>query len=149
MSRRTTRARRSAGPGPEPTAVRPGSPCPCGLPAGYADCCGRFHDGRATAPTAELLMRSRYCAFVVRDEPYLLRTWAAATRPPAVDFDPELRWAGLEITETSEGSLFHTTGTVAFTARYTHRGTPGALRERSRFTKEGGAWVYLDGTFTD
>ncbi|MGI5479731.1 YchJ family protein [Streptomyces lavendofoliae] len=155
MSRRTS-ARR---PAPRPTSrdarpagrprpasgVRADGPCPCGLPAAYAACCGRFHSGEALAPTAELLMRSRYSAFVAGDEPYLLRTWAPATRPAAVDFDPAMRWTGLEIVATTDGTLFHTTGTVTFVARYTHRGEPGAMREHSRFERAGGAWVYVDG----
>ncbi|MER7108222.1 YchJ family metal-binding protein [Streptomyces sp. NPDC000229] len=130
-------------------AVAAEAPCPCGLPAAYGACCGRFHTGEALAPTAEALMRSRYSAFVVRDEPYLLRTWAPATRPRSVDFDPAMRWTGLEIADTTDGTLFHTSGTVTFVARYTHRGEQGALRERSRFEKADGAWVYVDGTFAD
>ncbi|MGW1884966.1 YchJ family protein [Streptomyces sp. NPDC001970] len=141
MPRRTTRPAR-----PTVTAE---SPCPCGLPASYGACCGRFHTGRSAAPTAELLMRSRYSAFVVRDEAYLLRTWHPATRPPSVDFDPGMRWSGLEILDTTDGSVFHTTGTVTFVARYTHGGEPGALRERSRFARHEGAWVYVDGTFEE
>ena len=39
--------------------------CPCGLPAAYDRCCGRFLAG-AAAPTAELLMRSRYTAYARR-----------------------------------------------------------------------------------
>lgn len=143
--------RRKPRPKPAPAApapaVRPEDPCPCGLPAPYAQCCGRFHTGGEAAPTAERLMRSRYSAFVARDEPYLLRTWSPATRPRTVDFDPDTRWTGLEILDTTDGTLFHTTGTVAFTARYTHRGEPGALRERSRFEKADGRWLYVDGTF--
>ncbi|MEV3987976.1 YchJ family metal-binding protein [Streptomyces sp. NPDC049837] len=147
--RPTSRNARSAGrPQPAPE-VRPDTPCPCGLPAPYGSCCGRFHTGETLAPTAGLLMRSRYCAFVVRDEQYLLRTWAPATRPRGVDFDPAMRWTGLEITDTTDGTLFHTTGTVTFVAHYTHQGEPGALREQSRFEKADGAWVYVDGTFTD
>lgn len=92
-------------------------------------------------------MRSRYSAFVTRDEPYLLRTWSPATRPRTVDFDPDLRWTGLEILDTTDGTLFHTTGTVVFAARYAHRGEPGALRERSRFEKTDGRWLYVDGAF--
>ena len=64
--------------------------CVCGLPAPYDDCCGRFHRGDATAPTAERLMRSRFSAFGVGDEAYLLRTWHPSTRPPLIDFDPAL-----------------------------------------------------------
>ncbi|MCX2180379.1 hypothetical protein KV205_07525 [Streptomyces sp. SKN60] len=149
MSRRKTRPARPARPAPSAPTVTAESPCPCGLPAPYGACCARFHTGPATAPTAELLMRSRYSAFVVRDEPYLLRTWAPATRPADVDFDPTLRWTGLTIEATTDGTAFHQHGTVTFRARFTHAGTPGELHERSRFARHEGAWVYVDGDFLD
>ncbi|MFF5970922.1 YchJ family protein [Streptomyces sp. NPDC012769] len=153
MSRRKARPARSARPAvpatAPATAVTADAPCPCGLAATYGTCCGRFHTGPATAPTAELLMRSRYSAFVVRDEAYLLRTWAPRTRPGEVDFDPGMRWAGLEIEETGDGTAFHQHGTVTFRARFTHGGVPGELHERSRFARHEGAWVYVDGEFLD
>ncbi|MET8614167.1 YchJ family protein [Streptomyces misionensis] len=119
--------------------------CPCGLPQPYDACCGRFHSGAASAPTAELLMRSRYCAFVKGDAQYLLRTWHPRTRPERLGLDPRMRWTGLEILDADGGSAFHTTGTVTFRASY--RG--GALHERSRFERVDGAWVYVDGDFLD
>jgi SEC-C motif-containing protein len=94
-------------------------------------------------------MRSRYAAFVVRDEPYLLRTWHPDTRPPGVGFDPGMRWTGLTIEATTEGTAFHSTGTVTFLARYTDGGASGELHERSRFERVAGAWVYVDGDFLD
>ncbi|MFJ3905337.1 YchJ family protein [Streptomyces sp. NPDC090025] len=145
MSRRKPRPT----PPVRPTGIAADAPCPCGLPAAYGGCCGRFHQGPATAPTAELLMRSRYSAFVVRDEPYLLRTWAPGTRPADVDFDPGLRWAGLDIEDTTDGSAFHQQGTVTFRARFRQDGTAGELHERSRFARHEGAWVYVDGEFLD
>ncbi|MFF9012661.1 YchJ family protein [Streptomyces sp. NPDC014870] len=149
MSRRATRPKRRPAPSSAP-AVSAASPCPCGLTAPYGECCGRFHAGpAAAAPTAELLMRSRYSAFVVRDASYLLRTWAPETRPGEVDFDPSTRWAGLEIRDTTEGTAFHQAGTVTFVARYAHGGEPGSLHERSRFRRHEGAWVYVDGDFLD
>ncbi|MER6565849.1 YchJ family protein [Streptomyces sp. NPDC001093] len=119
--------------------------CPCGLPRPYAACCGRFHAGPAAAPTAELLMRSRYSAFVTGDAGYLLRTWHPRTRPERLDLDPRMRWTGLEILDTTDGSAFHSTGTVTFRASY--RG--GSLHERSRFERVDGAWVYVDGDFLE
>ncbi|MEU0390917.1 YchJ family protein [Streptomyces chartreusis] len=116
--------------------------CPCGLPQAYEACCGRYHSG-AAAPTAEALMRSRYSAFVKGDAGYLLRTWHPRTRPGTLDLDPRMRWTGLEILDTSDGSAFHSGGTVEFRASY--RG--GALHERSRFERVDGAWVYVDGEF--
>ncbi|MFJ4560828.1 YchJ family protein [Streptomyces massasporeus] len=117
--------------------------CPCGLPQPYEACCGRFHSGGAAAPTAEALMRSRYCAFVTGDVAYLLRTWHPRTRPGRLELDPGMRWTGLEVLGTGDGSAFHTTGTVEFRASY--RG--GSLHELSRFERVDGAWVYVDGEF--
>ncbi|MGW1727293.1 YchJ family protein [Streptomyces sp. NPDC002306] len=138
MSRRTPQPRRHG------AADVPAS-CPCGLAETYEGCCGRFHRGTAAAPAAEALMRSRYSAFVRRDEGYLLRTWHPRTRPARLDLDPGTRWTGLEILGTADGTAFHTSGTVTFRASY--RG--GSLHERSRFERVDGAWVYVDGEFPD
>ena len=140
MSRRTSRSRRQHGSAP----VQQPS-CPCGLGEAYEECCGRFHRGEASAPTAESLMRSRFSAFVKRDEAYLLRSWHPGTRPARVDFDPGMRWTGLEIIATTDGTAFHTTGTVTFRASF----KGGSLHERSRFERVDGAWVYVDGEFPD
>ncbi|MFF8277791.1 YchJ family protein [Streptomyces lateritius] len=152
MSRRNARKNPARPPRPAGTAapaVTADAPCPCGRSASYGECCGRFHTGATTAPTAELLMRSRYSAFVVRDEAYLLRTWAPETRPGDIDFDPSLRWTGLEIRDTADGTAFHQAGTVTFLARYTQGGKPGSLHERSRFRRHEGVWVYVDGEFLE
>ncbi|MFI6474953.1 YchJ family protein [Streptomyces sp. NPDC050516] len=139
MSRRTKRPARPVVP----------TSCPCGLPAAYVECCGRYHSGAAAAPTAEALMRSRFSAFAVQDGPYLLRTWHPDTRPAEIDFDPGMRWTRLEILDTADGSAFHSTGTVTFRAHYTHGGEAGSLHEQSRFSRVDGAWVYLDAIFTE
>ncbi|MFS8203796.1 YchJ family protein [Streptomyces sp. CWNU-52B] len=140
MPRRTPHSRnqRRSAPARNPS-------CPCGLAETYERCCGRFHRGEGTAPTAEALMRSRYCAFVKRDEAYLLRTWHPRTRPAALDLDPAMRWTGLRILATTEGTPFHTTGTVTFQATY----TAGSLQEHSAFERVNGEWLYTSGTITN
>lgn len=90
-------------------------------------------------------MRSRYSAFAVQDEAYLLRSWHPTTRPPAVDFGTAPRWVRLEILGTTDGSAFHTTGTVEFRAHHAEGGRAGELHENSRFVRHEGQWVYLDG----
>lgn len=114
--------------------------CPCGL-GEYAECCGRIHAGTAKAATAEQLMRSRYSAFAVCDEAYLLASWHPSTRPASVDLDPATRWTGLEITGRTAGGPFDARGEVSFRAYY--RG--GVLAERSRFQRGAGTWFYVDG----
>ncbi|NBM16238.1 YchJ family protein [Streptomyces sp. GC420] len=141
-------SRRPSRPRPSSAAVSATSPCPCGRTAPYGECCRRFHTGQAPAPTAEALMRSRYSAYAVRDAAYLLRTWHPDTRPPGIGFEGAPRWTGLDILETTGGSAFHTEGTVTFRARFTDRGRPGSMHERSRFTRHEGAWVYVDGDVT-
>ena len=119
--------------------------CPCGTGLPYAECCGRLHDGTATAATAEQLMRSRYSAFAVGDPAYLLATWHSATRPRTLDLDPDVRWTGLEVLDTTGGGLLAAEGTVEFRASYVRGGASGAQHENSRFVRDGGRWVYLDG----
>ena len=58
---------------------KPADPCPCGLPADYAACCGRFHAGEA-APDAERLMRSRYSAYARGLADYLRQSWRSEER---------------------------------------------------------------------
>ncbi|MEV4556841.1 YchJ family metal-binding protein [Kitasatospora sp. NPDC049285] len=130
---------------PRPAAVPPPVDCPCGSGAPYRECCGRLHRGEAAAGSAEQLMRSRFSAFAVHDEPYLLRSWHPDTRPASVDFDPALRWERLEILGASEGGPFHQEGTVEFRAHYREGHHAGELHENSRFVRHQGEWVYLDG----
>ncbi|MFC5907292.1 YchJ family protein [Streptacidiphilus monticola] len=128
----------------------PKKPCPCGLPADYASCCGRLHRGAGQAATAEELMRSRFSAFAVGDTAYLLRSWHPTTRPQGgLDLDPALRWEKLEILATSEGGPFHSEGTVEFRAHYRHGRERGSMHEKSRFARVDGAWVYVDGVVDD
>lgn len=90
-------------------------------------------------------MRSRYSAFALRNEPYLLKTWHPDTRPESLDLEPSTRWTGLEIVDCSGGSDFHTAGTVTFRARYVSDGRPGVMSEKSSFARVAGTWLYQDG----
>ncbi len=119
-------------------------PCPCGLGAAYEACCGAFHSGPKTAPTAEALMRSRFTAFAVADEAYLLATWHPTTRPKRIDFDSGQQWVRLEILGHTGGGLLQNTGTVEFRAHYRWRGQRDVLHENSRFVREGGRWLYVE-----
>ena len=118
------------------------SRCPCGSPS-YDACCGRLHRGDAHAATAMQLMRSRYSAFVVQDDGYLLRTWDARTRPKAIPFDPQLRWRRLEILDSSGGQLLDTEGAVEFDAHFVEGEKRSVLHERSIFVRVGNQWRYV------
>lgn len=87
-------------------------------------------------------MRSRFTAFDRHDASYLLRTWAAATRPASLDFDPDIRWTRLDILRTERGGMLDTVGVVEFRAHYRVDREPGDQHEVSTFIREGGRWVY-------
>jgi SEC-C motif-containing protein len=89
-------------------------------------------------------MRSRYCAFVLGDVAYLLRSWHASTRPATLQLDdPRPRWLGLEIRRSWQIDEQH--AGVEFVARFRHGGGKAVRQqERSRFLREGEGWVYLD-----
>ena len=119
-------------------------PCPCGG-ADYATCCSRYHNGEP-APDALTLMRSRFSAYALRLEPYLLATWHDSTRPAALDLAADnTKWIGLEIRKHNAESADR--ATVEFVARYKIGGRAARLHEISRFVREDGRWFYLDGEF--
>lgn len=120
-------------------------PCPCGSTAGYGACCGRYHEGslRGQAPTAETLMRSRYCAYVLGLSNYLRESWHASTRPPKIEQEPGIRWLGLEVRRHAMQDAEH--ATVEFVARSKLHGRAQRLHEVSRFVLEDGRWFYVDG----
>ena len=90
-------------------------------------------------------MRSRFTAFARGDREHLRRSWHPSTRPDDLDLDPELRWRRLEILGTAGGGPFETEGIVEFAAFWTRDGVRGELRERSRFVRDDGRWLYVDG----
>ncbi|MBL0426746.1 YchJ family protein [Ramlibacter alkalitolerans] len=114
-------------------------------PLAFARCCGPYlaDFAQRPAPDAESLMRSRYCAFVLEDADYLIATWHPSTRPPEVDFEPGLKWLGLEV--RAHKVLDATHAEVTFVARSRLAGRAQRLHERSRFVAEDGRWFYVDG----
>lgn len=121
------------------------SACPCGSGKAVADCCGRLIEKCEAAATAEALMRSRYTAYTLGNGTYLLDTWHASTRPASLTLDeqPAPKWTGLEVLRHEQPDDAH--AIVEFVARYKVNGRACKLQETSRFVKEDGRWVYLDG----
>ncbi|QEE62074.1 hypothetical protein FVA74_11220 [Salinibacterium sp. dk2585] len=122
--------------------------CPCLSGEPYDGCCGCYHRGEASAPTAERLMRSRFSAFAVGNADYLLATWHPSTRPDSLELDERLRWYRLDIHRTEAGGLGDDVGIVEFTAYFKPRpgadAAAGSQHEVSRFARVGGRWRYLD-----
>jgi len=98
------------------------------------------------APTAEALMRSRYSAYVLGLEGYLLQTWHPDTRPATLNLadDIQTKWLGLQVKPfvITSGN----TATVEFIARYKIGGKAERIHEVSQFERIDGRWYYLTGT---
>ncbi|MCK6091376.1 hypothetical protein KZX39_08925 [Micrococcus endophyticus] len=81
---------------------------------------------------------------------YLAATWAPEHRPAVEDLLPEAgerapRFTRLAVTDVRDGGPFQDRGTVEFTALGHGEEGRFRLRERSRFRREDGAWLYVDG----
>ena len=125
------------------------TPCPCGRvdargqPLPLAACCGRYLDHDTPAPDAERLMRSRYSAFVLGRVDHLRASWHPRTRPAELTLEPGVKWLGLDVRRHRAIDADH--AEVEFVARSRLAGRGQRLHERSRFLREGGRWLYLDG----
>jgi SEC-C motif domain protein len=95
------------------------------------------------ASDAQVLMRSRYTAYVLGRHDHLLTTWHPSTRPNDLATDPGVRWLGLEVKRHDVQDSNHEQ--VSFVARYREGGRGHRLQECSRFVRENGQWFYVDG----
>jgi SEC-C motif domain protein len=106
-----------------------------------------WHAGLAEslhAPTPEALMRSRYSAYVLGLSAYLLDTWHASTSPGELALLP-IKWLGLEVRHAQSAG---DAGVVEFVARFRsldQGGRAQRMQEISRFVREQGRWLYIDG----
>jgi SEC-C motif-containing protein len=123
--------------------------CPCGSGSDFDACCSPYIEGHA-APTAEALMRSRYSAYTLDNQAYLMKTLAPESREEEEQeteqvSDTNMKWLGLEIRSTSKGCVEDETGIVEFVAKYKVGDKLGIHHERSNFRREDGCWVCIGG----
>jgi SEC-C motif-containing protein len=88
-------------------------------------------------------MRSRYTAYVLKLDGYLLATWHPSTRPRELGFgSAPRRWLGLKVLRRETAG--NGAAIVEFIARYKAGGRAHEFREASRFIREDGRWLYVD-----
>ena len=88
-------------------------------------------------------MRSRYTAFVLERRDYLLATWHPSTRPQTLEFEPGVKWLGLDVRR--HGLLPQGEAEVEFVARSRTAAGATRLHETSRFAQIERQWLYVDG----
>jgi len=120
--------------------------CPCGSQKPYDECCGRYIEGGANAPTAEALMRSRFTAYVRGDLDYLVDTDFHEVDVEATKaWMQSARFTKLEILKVIKGKALDKKGRVEFKAHYTEEGEERVHHELSDFEKYKGKWYYSGG----
>jgi len=113
--------------------------CACGSGEVFEACCGPRLSGARPAQTPEVLMRSRYTAFVRGDGAYLF-----ATQAPGIGTADDLAqargrtWCGLTVLDAKGDE-------VEFEARFLEGGALHLLHERSVFARVDGRWRYERG----
>jgi len=126
----------------DPSEVKPGRDCFCGSPKTFSSCCQPFINKQTIPSTAEQLMRSRYTAFVIEDEAYLLASWHPEHRPKELNFDPMTKWLGLKVISAKKDDSNVQAAQVKFVARYKIAGKAYRIEEDSYFIKQGPHWLY-------
>jgi SEC-C motif-containing protein len=129
--------------------------CPCGSGKPYADCCSPIIYKKASAKTAEALMRARYSAYAKHEVAFIIDSCEKYEGDPKkgndIDFEAtrawseESTWHGLKILHTEKGAENDTEGTVEFEATYTRKGLRDIHHETAQFKKADGAWIYSSG----
>ncbi|MEO9570287.1 MAG: YchJ family metal-binding protein [Polaribacter sp.] len=118
--------------------------CPCNTLKLYNDCCKKAHQNIHSVATAEILMRSRYSAFVMANIEYLQKSHHSSTRPSNIEikeiltWTKSVEWVKLEVLESSENY-------VEFKAYFYENGALNIIQENSFFEKENNHWVYKNG----
>ncbi len=125
-------------------------PCPCASKLTFDKCCEPYLTGRKAAETPEKLMRSRFSAYATRKVDYLIATTSAEERAKIdrEELDSYCRTVScisLKVVKTEQGGAQDETGTVLFHASLQINGKRMLHRELSRFKREEGRWVYVDG----
>ncbi len=124
--------------------------CPCGSGQAYEACCEPFLLEKASPPTAQALMRSRYSAYAMGAVDYLFKTSGPKVRK---EFDAEntkkwsesAEWTGIEILAEQGGGESDESASLEFIAHYSVKGTAFNHHESASFVKKNGVWFFMDG----
>ena len=94
-------------------------------------------------------MRSRYSAYALGREDYLLATWHASTRPARIALPPQQKFLELKVRRHVRDPADPDRAIVEFVALMRVNGRGQRLHETSRFVREQGRWLYVDAELAD
>ena len=117
--------------------------CHCGSPKKINECCDIYISTAKQPKTAEQLMRSRFTAFKLRAQQYLIDTQRSKNKLCLKDFDNTIKWLGLKILSPKDEKGSY----VEFVAFYKPINSDKIeqLHEHSYFEKLNNQWAYISG----
>jgi len=122
--------------------------CPCGSKEKYKKCCQGFHKNKKKAKNALILMKSRYCAYAMKEVKYIKKTthknnpeWNNPNWENEIRLFCDSDFKKLEIIEFIDGDNEAFVEFKAYIDDY-------VIHEKSRFLKEAN-WLYESGIMID
>lgn len=123
--------------------------CYCGKNQAYDACCGVYIDQGQKALSPEVLMRSRYSAYVQAKVDYIEATMCG---PAAQYFEPlqarqwaeSCHWLRLEVLKARYDRQDSNRAMVEFKAYYRQQDIEYGLHEKSIFIRKHSRWFYYD-----
>ena len=109
--------------------------CYCGNETSFEECCEPFLNGEKKAGSAEVLMRSRYSAYVSKNAEYLNKTSTANVPEVVFTALDALVWLQLKVEHSSENE-------VTFCAYFKEGESIEVMKEHSYFIEEQGRLKY-------
>jgi SEC-C motif domain protein len=125
--------------------------CYCCSGKKFGECCEPLLSGNTKPKTAEALMRSRYSAYVIANVDYIIKTThysqlAFHNAESIENWAKSSLWQRLEIVSKHKGSEGDSAGIVEFKAYYLDLRLQSLIHhERSKFVKESGEWLFVEG----
>lgn len=116
--------------------------CLCGSGQTFTTCCEKHITKTAYPETPEQLMRSRYTAYVLKNEEYLLNSWHESTRPDSLNIQNDAtQWNKLKVISAINDKVHFV---AFFTEVINNKEQALCLSEESIFVKNT-HWTYLEG----
>jgi SEC-C motif domain protein len=123
--------------------------CHCGSNKLYDQCCGMYIDTATPAPTAEALMRSRYCAYTLANIDYIKNTMQGKAllnfnADEARTWAQTVTWLGLQVLKVKQKT--QRKAYVTFKASFlNNNGREQTIHEKSEFILKDAKWYYVNG----
>lgn len=121
--------------------------CFCGNDFTFEQCCQPIISGKVDAKNAEVLMRSRFTAYVIKNHQYILQTYTSAQRTKLsvnelANSTQDTQWLSLQVIAHHSHEK---KAQVEFKAFYQIDHCYYVMHELSGFIFEGGKWLYNNG----